>query len=233
MSRGLFIVFEGINGAGKTTIINNIMEKLNNKIVLLKTVDNDTIELWNYYKFPNRTTIIGQKIDKFLKNELNINSIDAQSKIFSENRKEFRVEMEQLLKKGYNIICDRYTYSNAAYTLSDQTINIMNNNNKIGNYTCYKLDDAFKYDKGLLKPDLVFLINGDLLHLRNEPSQRYHNDKIKNILIFNNYILALHHTNTRYIAINNELNKLEFTVQKIINLIHEHEYLNKTKFTYL
>ena len=70
------------------------------------------------------------------------------------------------------------------------------------------INNIIKYDKNLLKPDLVFLINGNYINLRNDSIQeRYHNNEIKNGIIFNNYLLALYHTQSPYYIINNKFNK--------------------------
>lgn len=206
MNRGKFIVFEGINGSGKTTIINKLYDKLNNNNYKVKIL-----------KFPNRTTQTGKIIDKFLKKEINFKSLKEQIKIFAENRKECKDEIENLLKQNYIILCDRYIYSNIAYILSDQTINILNNKNS----EIFSIYDIIKYDIDLIKPDLVFLINGDHIHLRNNNiMERYHNDEIKNKLIFNNYLISLFNTETTYNIINNNLDNLNNNILQIYNEIN-------------
>jgi|LauGreDrversion4_2_1035121.scaffolds.fasta_scaffold21199_2 dTMP kinase len=193
MQRGKFIVFEGINGSGKTTIINSLINYyINNNIK------------YQYIKFPDRSSKTGYIIDKFLKNQYEFNSINDQIKIFAENRK----ESEQLIKNSLNdnkiILCDRYLYSNISYTLTDISLSIQNQTSN----EYLSIDNIIKYDKDLLKPDLVFLINGNYINLRNEQIQeRYHNNSIKNGIIFNNYLLALNYTNTSYHIINNYYNK--------------------------
>ena len=200
MNRGLFIVLEGQNGSGKTTIINKLTEYLNGPTIYV----NNEKKLWNVYKFPNRETIIGKKIDKFLKKEIKFESIETSLKFFSDNRREFQKEMIELINNGYNIICDRYIYSSFAYTMTSQTIDIINQK-KI---EILGIENILKYDIGLLKPDHVFLIQGDLLKLRSEKPQLYHISGSFGDILFNNYIISFMYTKTNFSIIQNEEGKL-------------------------
>lgn len=206
MNKGKFIVFEGINGAGKTTIINNIYKKLEEKNIKVYI-----------FKFPNRTTESGKIIDKFLKNEYQFKNLNEQIKIFADNRKESKQQILTLLEQNYIILCDRYIYSNIAYTLTDQTINILENYN---DNIILSYSDIIKFDINLIKPNFVFLIKGDFIHLRtNEIKERYHSDNLKNYLIFNNYIHALKYTNSEFMVIDNKIENTNDNLNNITNLI--------------
>lgn len=208
ISRAKFIVFEGINGSGKTTIINNLINYYTNKNIK-----------YQYIKFPDRTSNSGKKIDKFLKNQYEFNSINEQIQIFAENRKESEKLIKDSLNENKIILCDRYLYSNIAYTITDMSLNIQYNNSS----EYISINNIIKYDKNLLKPDLVFLINGNYINLRNDSIQeRYHNNEIKNGIIFNNYLLALYHTQSPYYIINNKFNKdtNESNLNESIDLIN-------------
>lgn len=216
MSFGKFIVFEGINGSGKTTIINNLINyysKLNIKI--------------KYIKFPDRSTNSGKIIDKFLKNKHEFKSLKEQINIFAENRKESQSLIKSYLNEGNIILCDRYLYSNLAYTLTDQTLDILNNNS-----TDYiDISEIIKYDVNIIKPDYVFLIKGDYIGLRNENIQeRYHNNSLKNTVIFNNYLFAINYTHTKYNIINNKFNELDTTILNIDKIITEIKTSNEFKY---
>lgn len=200
--RGLFIVFVGTNGSGKTSISNNLLNKMNNS---------------NYYKFPNRNTPSGIFIDKFLKKSFNFTSLDHQIKIFADNRREQMDNIKNDLDNGINVICDRYTYCNLAYTKQ--------NNENI------TFDELMKYDKGLIKPDLVFLITGDHLHLRNDISERYHNKEL-NQTIINNYIDSFKYLDTLAYIIENKYGKLDKSVNMIFEIINNFEIFKNDPIKY-
>lgn len=220
MSRGLLIIFAGNNGSGKTTLINKITEELNNIPVIINK-DGKEVKLWNVYKFPNRSTVIGKKIDDFLKNKMTL-SKEIELKFFADNRKEFQSEILNLLKSGYNVICDRYVYCSLAYTLTNQTLSIKNSEH----INILSLDNILKYDSNLIKPDYVFLIRGDHLKLRNEEAQKYHKDGVFNDLLLNNYIISFTHTKVKYMIIENIFGKLDETADIIIDKI---EYIDENR----
>lgn len=213
MKRGLFIVFEGNNGAGKTTIINELLKRIQ---IEQFTCNDNSVYLWNVYKFPNRTTTLGKKIDDFLKKKITL-SKPVELKFFAENRKEFKEEMEWILSNGYNIICDRYIYSSMAYTLTNQTLDVINEQNS----DLLPIEEIVKYDRGFIRPNYVFLINGDYLHLRNEKQELYHKNKQFNSILANNYIISMNYLDTPFAIIDNTYGELDKTVSYIINIINK------------
>ena len=76
MKRGKFIVFEGLDGVGKTTqatnLINNI-NKISPRYIYL-------------HKFPNRVSNTGRKIDAYLKHEIEMSDEEIHC-LFSDNRR--------------------------------------------------------------------------------------------------------------------------------------------------
>jgi dTMP kinase len=216
MQRGLFLVFEGNNGAGKTTIINKLLDKLQSEPYVIDIINERQINKWNIYKFPNRNTILGKKIDDFLKNKINLTK-DVELKFFADNRKEFQAEMLYILNRGYNIICDRYVYSSMAYTLTSQSVDIINKKDT----QILSMDQIIKYDYNCIRPDYVFIICGDFLHLRNENKEKYHKNKLFNSILLNNYILSIQRYSTNFAIIDNIYGKLDETIEIIIKIIND------------
>lgn len=103
-----------------------------------------------HMKFPDRTTIIGQMIDSYLRKsqELSDESIHL---LFSANRWEFRNQMEKLLNSGTTLIVDRYSFSGIAYTAV-----------KGKSFEWCKTPE-----RGLVKPDLVFYLKTTVKSLEN------------------------------------------------------------------
>ncbi len=102
--RGIFIVFEGIDRSGKTT-----------QAVKLNQYINDHEKKSVYLRFPDRDTPTGKLIDSYLKNEITMDPRTAHL-IFSANRSEHIKTIVTNLKKGINVICDRYVDSGSIYS---------------------------------------------------------------------------------------------------------------------
>ncbi|MEM4757001.1 MAG: dTMP kinase [Desulfurococcaceae archaeon] len=102
MSRnGFFIVFEGLDGAGKTTIAKMLTERLNE--MGFKTI---------YTYEPTDSDIV--KLLKTSFSELRDPFIDAL--VFALDRLiHIKTEIAPAIEQGYIVICDRYLYSSVAY----------------------------------------------------------------------------------------------------------------------
>ncbi|PBK59058.1 thymidylate kinase [Armillaria solidipes] len=106
MTRGAFIVIEGLDRSGKTTQTADLREKL--------AASGNTVKL---HKFPDRTTSIGKMIDSYLqsKSELDDHAIHL---LFSANRWELASTIEGILESGTTVLCDRYAFSGIAFSAS-------------------------------------------------------------------------------------------------------------------
>ncbi|QDJ95117.1 thymidylate kinase [Hypsugopox virus] len=130
---GKIIVFEGLDKTGKTTQCTKLYNYLINnniKCVLIA--------------FPNRTTAIGQIIDKYLKKEINLPDKSIHL-LFSANRWEFNNIFKKYIKNNINIILDRYIYSGIAFSAAKGL----------------DINWCKECDKGLLNADIVFYLKSN------------------------------------------------------------------------
>lgn len=120
MNKGKFIVIEGLDGSGKTTQL-------------------EFIKKWFKDNMPNKTVIltrepggtdnpIGEQIREILLN----NEMNDYTRVllYAASRYEHSKKIEEWIRNGYIVICDRYLYSSIAYQSSDiiSVSNIINVN---------------------------------------------------------------------------------------------------------
>ena len=146
-----FIVFEGNDCSGKTTSIEILSEFLNSQNVPHFKI-----------KFPDRKGVHGDKIDKYLKKEIELTNEEAY-KMFKENREPYEQIIKNKLSEGITVICDRYLYSGIVYSY----YNLYQNTNITKEY----VDQLINNEAYMPKPDLIYLING--YHPRNDTLERY------------------------------------------------------------
>ncbi|CAD7962256.1 unnamed protein product [Amoebophrya sp. A25] len=103
-SRGLFLVFEGLDRSGKSTQSERLFQHLKSAGVAAKKM-----------AFPNRETTIGGLINSYLQSQSEL-SDEAIHLLFSANRWETSIALEKDLAAGTTIVCDRYAFSGVAYT---------------------------------------------------------------------------------------------------------------------
>lgn len=206
---GKLIVFEGLNGSGKSTIIHKIKNELPN-------------ELYKVIKFPNRDSETGKIIDSFLKNKIELTLQECQD-VFINNIIESQVLITNTLNSGVNIICDRYVTS----TLSYQYTELINNMITTSHKNKENILTLISTIKNLPKPDIVFLINGDHIDNRNDSiCQRYHKNETINWLVINNYITVLTLLNDNWEIIDNT-NYTDITTKMNVDIILNYIYLLK------
>lgn len=129
--RGALIVFEGCDRAGKSTQAKMLIEALT------------TLKLPAELRaFPDRTTTIGQLINKYLTKKLDFPP-ETVHLLFSANRWECKNEILKSLHDGTTVIIDRYAGSGAVYTAAT---------------TGKPLSWCKEPDKGLPSPDLVIFL---------------------------------------------------------------------------
>lgn len=100
--RGKFIVFEGIDGSGKSTQLKLAAEKLREKgYAVYETAE------------PSRSDV-GAFLRECLTGKKQAGE-DAVAMLFAADRLEHIREMQERLEKGEVVLCDRYYYSSFAY----------------------------------------------------------------------------------------------------------------------
>jgi len=107
MKRGVFIVFDGMDGSGKTTQARMLVELLRKKgKKVLFTHE------------PMRNTKLGRYIEKRIRDKKNKPNSEELLELFSKDRDaHLKNEIIPSLKKGRIVVCDRYYYSTLAYQL--------------------------------------------------------------------------------------------------------------------
>ncbi|MBA0732282.1 hypothetical protein Gogos_016385, partial [Gossypium gossypioides] len=103
-SRGALVFFEGLDRSGKTSQCGRLVSYLEGL--------GHSVELW---RFPDRTTSVGQMISAYLTNKSQLDDHTIHL-LFHANRWEKRSMMETNLKAGTTLIVDRYSYSGVAFS---------------------------------------------------------------------------------------------------------------------
>lgn len=199
-TRGLFIVFEGVNGSSKTSTINEIM-KYSIKYGRVKV-----------YKFPDRSGYMGDVIDDYLNKRLEITSTYDKLDIFSKNRLYYLEEMIELLNDGVTIICDRYVYSAIVYQFPI--------NRYVNDLYIYHMASIIGYfDKFMIKPDLIFLLDADFLNKRSNTNELYHYNNERQIIVRNYFKRLLSMSDIEHYIITPIENNINGTACLIMNIL--------------
>lgn len=133
----LFIVFEGIDGSGKSSLAKMLADRLisEGKKVFL-TMEPTSKET-------------GTLIRKFLSGDLGSDiesstKSDVLSLLFAADRKLHIEEIQNKLNEGYYVICDRYLYSSLAYQNDMEFTQICNRDYLPADYVVYIESDINK-----------------------------------------------------------------------------------------
>jgi len=139
IKRGAFILFEGVDRCGKTTQCGLLLKHLLS--LSLAAVA---------FRFPDRTTSVGQVINHYLTTSAATNNLSDQAihLLFSANRWEVAPTLAETLANGNHIVCDRYAYSGVAFTSGKENKDVT-------------LPWCMAPDKGLPAPDVVIFLDLD------------------------------------------------------------------------
>ena len=154
VTRGAFIVFEGLDRCGNTTQTTKLVELLKNQFGIVHEI-----------AFPDRSTETGKLCDAYLRNKNNLND-HAIHLMFSANRWDKRQWIQNTLLAGEHIVCGRYAYSGVVYSAAKG------------------LDRKWckSPDIGLIEPDLVIYLKVDptICSTRNEyGNERYEKEQFQ------------------------------------------------------
>lgn len=128
--RGALIVFEGCDRVGKSMQAKILVERIR-----------ATGARADLIAFPDRSSDLGQFIDRYLKKEVEMEPMEAHL-VFAANRHGLMGVMKEKLLAGVHLVVDRYCYSGIAYTLAKEAEKIT-------------IEWAKLADIGELKPDCV------------------------------------------------------------------------------
>lgn len=101
-NKGCLLIFEGLDGAGKTTHITKI---LNHFI-------SDGYKTWETRE-PGGTEV-GEEIRKILKSNIDM-AISTQAYLFASSRNQNNIEIVNKVNQGYIVLCDRHYLSSLVY----------------------------------------------------------------------------------------------------------------------
>jgi len=142
----MFIVFEGINGSGKTKHVNAFINELKRRGKKVKL-----------YEYPDKNGVFGRPIKSFLNKEINL-STESQFLLFLADIMKDQEKIKKDLEKGYWVVADRYVLTTIAF----QKIN-------------YSSAKQILSALNIIKPDqIVFLsVSPDIAIERMKKKKRY------------------------------------------------------------
>ncbi len=115
-SKGLFITLEGLDGSGKDTLLNSIMN------LYFKLVPRGFYSTWSQ---PSLLTDAGKKLNDFLKKKRTL-STEEQTKLFFDDRLELYSQFQQLFNLVYKqsglLLQSRNEISTLTYQLTEQEL---------------------------------------------------------------------------------------------------------------
>lgn len=205
MLKGKFIVFEGIDGCGKTSHIDKLANKLallGHKVAIMSNIDEDGIT--------------GKAIREILKDKDScISDMRLATLFLSELHYVVKKKngIEDLLKQGYTVLCSRYHYSTYAYAGSNKEVNSV-------------IDNA---TYNLVKPDITFYLDVDISTAikrlnDNREEKDYYENSSKLLIIkgrYNSLLESKKIDNVIRINNNSDFEKINNTLLELIKKLGE------------
>ncbi|URD69314.1 dTMP kinase [Leptospira borgpetersenii] len=110
IEKPIFVVFEGIDGSGKSTLCKSLTEKLTER----------GIPSVNFTEPTNFET--GKYLRKFLRGEIDLERKEQIDAFLNDREESLRQNILPSLESGKNVLLDRYIYSTAAYQSGDDLL---------------------------------------------------------------------------------------------------------------
>ena len=200
---GKFIVFEGPDGSGKTTIIKQVKTLLENK-------DYDI----SYYREPGGTKISEKIRSIIIDNDNDMMDAKTEALLFASSRAQLVAEkIIPDLKAGKIVICDRFVMSSLLYQGLGRSLGIDN----------VKLINDFA--TGGLKPDLTLFFNIDYKTALERKRANFSPDRLENEdfsfhkTIFDGYLKMADLYKDEIIKVNAR-KSIEDLTEDVINIIY-------------
>jgi dTMP kinase len=161
----MFIVLEGLDGAGKSTQVDKITKYFNTKGIKTK-----------FIHFPEtESPIFGELIAQFLRGEFGSNdqvNPHLVALLYAGDRNNSKEKIQQWLDEGYLVIADRYVFSNIAFQCAK--LGTIHEQDRLANWI---LDMEYNYFK-IPQPDLSIFLDVPPSFTKKQLSQnRLGNDR--------------------------------------------------------
>ncbi len=155
---GKFIVFEGPDGSGKTTIIKKVKELLENKDYSI-----------SYYREPGGTDISEKIRSIIIDNDNHMMDAKTEALLFASSRAQLVAEkILPDLKAGKIVICDRFVMSSLLYQGLGRSLGVEN------------VKSINDFATGGLKPDLTLFFNIDYKTALERKRANFSPDRLEN-----------------------------------------------------
>lgn len=159
-NKGLYIVFEGPDGSGKSMQAQKVVQKLN-------AMGRRTVHFREPGGEIGRDNNVGEKIRQILQDKGNIINAKCELALFTANRTQLIEEIKVYIDKGINVICERSFLSSIVYQGFGRGLPID---------TIIEVTKIF-IDK---LPDIVFVYNVDIEKSLARVHGRGEKDRIEN-----------------------------------------------------